>query len=76
MDLIQALKKVEEKDRRKQQLLGQKSMLVDSLKSLGFKNIGEAKKFSHKLSREVDKMKEQYEQEEAEFIEQFGHLLS
>lgn len=75
MNLIQAIKKVEEKDKKRNQLLGQKSMLVENLKELGFKTLGEAKKSEQKFKDEVVKMETHYAEGEAKFKEQFSHLL-
>ncbi|MHA1739233.1 MAG: hypothetical protein ACTSWD_11655 [Candidatus Heimdallarchaeota archaeon] len=76
MDLIQAIKQVEAKDKKRNQLLGQKSMLSDSLKELGFKNINEAKKASTKLKSEIAKMEEHYITGIEKFKKQFSHLLN
>ena len=76
MDLIQAIRKIENKDRERNQRLGQKSMLVEELRALGFKNIEGAEKQGTKLTNEISKMDTQYENGEKEFKKQFGHLLT
>jgi len=75
MDLIQAKKKVEAKDKERNKLLGQKEMLMDGLKELGFKTIDEAKKTSKSLKKTVDKMNTHYDKGVSKFKTQFGHLL-
>jgi len=75
MDLIKAIKQVETKDKERNQLLGKKSMLVDSLKELGYKNIEQAKVASEKIEKEVAKMAKHYDEGETKFKTQFAHLL-
>lgn len=75
MDLIQLKKKVQEKDNSRNKLLGQKSMLVDNLKKLGFKTLGEAKKESHKIKNKLKKMDSHYKEGVEKFKKDFGHLL-
>lgn len=75
MDLIQAIKKVETKDRERNKLLGQKELLMEGLKDLGFKDVKEAKDVSLKLVQEVSKMNTHYGNGEAKFKKDFGHLL-
>lgn len=75
MDLIQMTKKVKDKEKNRNKLLGQKEMLMEGLKDLGFKSIGEAKKASTKLTNEVAKMKAHYNTGEEKFKTDFGHLL-
>ncbi len=76
MDLIQLKKKVQEKDNARNKLLGQKSMLVDNLKKLGFKTLGEAKKESENLKTKLDKMNTHYMSGVEKFKKEFSHLLS
>lgn len=76
MDLIQLKKKVQEKDNARNKLLGQKSMLVDNLKKLGFKTLGEAKKESTSLKNKLGKMDTKYKEGVEKFKESFGHLLT
>ena len=75
MDLIQAIKKVESKDKERNKLLGQREMLMQSLSDLGFENLVHAVKESNKLKDEVEKMNKHYIKGENMFKENFGHLL-
>ncbi|MHA1658067.1 MAG: hypothetical protein ACTSUT_02955 [Promethearchaeota archaeon] len=75
MNLIQAIQKVEAKDRERNQLLGKKSMLIEQLKNLGFKNLGDAKKEFYKLKKDIEKLNIQYLGDEKKFKEEFEHLL-
>jgi len=75
MNLIQMTKLVQEKDNARNKLLGQKSMLVDNLKKLGFKNLGEAKKERTKLKNTLLKMNKLYTKGVEKFKTDFGHLL-
>jgi len=74
VNLIEAQRKVEEKDKERNKLLGEKGVFVDNLKKLGFKTIGEAKKQKTALINETTKMKKHYQNGEAKFINKFGHL--
>ncbi|MDP8268293.1 MAG: hypothetical protein P9L97_06140 [Candidatus Tenebribacter davisii] len=76
MDLIQAIKKVESKDKERNKLLGQREMLMQSLNDLGYENIVQAVKISTELKDEVQKMNVHYQKGEDKFKEQFGHLLN
>jgi hypothetical protein len=75
MDLIQATKILKEKERKREQLLGQKSMLVDRLKEMGFNTIKEAKDELAEKEKKLQKMKKKYKEGEERFITKFAHLL-
>ena len=75
MNLLQITKVLKEKEKSRNKLLGQKEMLMDSLKKLGFKNLGQAKKESHKLKNQLIKMKAQYTDGEEKFKNKYAHLL-
>lgn len=75
MNLIEVQRKVEQKDKKRSKLLGQKEMLMEGLKDLGFKNIGEAKKEGTAIKNEVVKMEKHYKNGEAKFQNKYGHLL-
>ncbi len=75
MNLIEIQRKVEQKDKERNKLLGQKSMLVDNLKKLGFKNLGEAKKRLTAMTRELEKMDKDYQAEMNKFKTKYEHLL-
>jgi hypothetical protein len=75
MNLIQMTKVVNDKAKNRDKLLGQKEMLMEGLKDLGFKNMGEAKKTRTKLTNELTKMNDHYEKGEKTFKTKFEHLL-
>ena len=75
MDLIQMKKMVKDKAKNRDKLLGQKEMLTESLKKLGFKSISEAKKAKTKLHRELTKMEAHYEKGKDTFVDKYEHLL-
>ena len=75
MDLIQATKILKNKERKREQLLGQKSMLVGQLKEMGFTNIKEAKQELAEKEKELKKMKNSYTKGEERFKSKFAHLL-
>ncbi len=75
MNLIQMTKIVNDKEKNRNKLIGQKEMLMEGLKKLGFKNLGEAKKARTKLQNELAKMDEHYAKGKATFIDKFEHLL-
>lgn len=75
MDLIQAQKTVEQKDKNRSKLLGQKELLMEGLKDLGFKSINEAKKVGIAIKNEVAKMEKHHENGEVKFKNKYAHLL-
>jgi len=75
MNLIQMTKMVNDKAKNRDKLLGQKEMLMESLKKLGFKSISEGKKSKTKLTSELAKMEESYAKGEKTFKTKFEHLL-
>jgi len=75
MNLIQMTKVVKQKEKNRDKLLGQKEMLMKSLKGLGFKNLGEAKKQRTKLKGTLEKMNTHYKNGEVKFKKEFEHLL-
>jgi len=75
MDLIQLKNKVQEKDNARNKLLGQKSMLVDNLKNLGFDTLADAKTEIVKLEKELAKMNKHYNSGVEEFKKKYAHLL-
>lgn len=75
MNLIEAQKIVEQKDKNRSKLLGQKEMLMEGLKDLGFKNMGEAKKTRTAIKDEVIKMEKHYKSGETKFKNEYAHLL-
>ena len=75
MNLIQATKLVKEKEKNRDKLVGQKEMLMKSLKTLGFKSIGEAKKARTQKKNKLVKMNTHYCKGEEAFKKRFEHLL-
>ena len=75
MNLIEIQKKVKQKDKERNKLLGQKSMLIDNLQKLGFKNLGEAKKKLTTLTNEINRMEKNYQADVNKFKTKYEHLL-
>ena len=75
MDLIQAAKILKKKERERDQLLGQKNMLINDLKEMGFSNIKEAEKELEEKNKELKKMQSSYKKGEERFISKFKDLL-
>lgn len=75
MDLIQAETVLNNKDKKRQQLLGKKEALLDSLKKLGFTSISKAKNASIDLGKEILKMENHFDIGVTKFKTDFGHLL-
>lgn len=76
MNLIQATRKVKEKDKLRNKLIGQKELLMNGLADLGFKTEKEAEKASKVLETTVGKMKIHQTKGEARFMKDFAHLLT
>lgn len=75
MDLIQIAKNLKEKEKRRDQLLGQKSMLLENLKEVGFESLKQAKKTLLLKEQELEKLKKHYKEGEELFITKFKSLL-
>jgi len=75
LNLIEIQKKVKQKDKERNKLLGQKSMLIDNLQKLGFKNLGEAKKKLTTLTNEINRMEKNYQADVNKFKTKYEHLL-
>lgn len=75
MDLIRLKKKVEQKDKERSKLLGQKELLTKRLVELGFQFTSEAEKAEKLLGKEITKMEEHYNEGVAKFKNKFAHLL-
>lgn len=75
MNLIEAQRTVEKLDKNRSKLLGQKEMLMEGLKDLGFKNIEEAKKVIIGIKDEIIKMEKHYKDGEIKFKNEYAHLL-
>ncbi len=76
MNLIQMNKKVQEKENKRQKLIGQKEMKLNELKKLGFKGVEAADKAGRDLRKSLLKMNTHYENGVDKFKELFGHLLT
>jgi len=76
MNLIQATKIVNDKTKNRDKLLGQKEMLMASLKKLGFISTDDAQKERTKLQKELDKLNAHYAKGEKTFKTKFEHLLT
>jgi len=76
MDLIQMTQIVNENDKNRSKLLGQKEMLMKGLNDIGFKTVKAAKNESAKLKKQTIKMKTSYDKGEEKFKTDFAHLLT
>ena len=75
MNLIQITSILKEKEKNRNKLIGQKEMLMESLKDLGFKSIEDAMKVRDNMIKEVKKMEDHFQKGEEKFKSDFGHLL-
>jgi len=75
MNLIQIKQKIQDAEQEYNQLLGQKSMLVESLKKLGFNSLEAAKKEKKKMKLKLQKMEKYYDAGVDKFKKQYEHLL-
>lgn len=76
MNLIEIKKQLEKKNQKRNQLLGQKEMLMETLKEKGFKSIKEAKQNITKLEKKKEKLKQTYQDSIDDFIEKYKDLLN
>ena len=75
MNLIQMTKVLKDKEANRNKLVGQREMLMKTLKKLGFKNLGGAKKKRTQLKNSLAKMDSHYDKGVEKFKTDFGHLL-
>jgi len=66
---------LEKKNQERNKLQGQKEMLLESLKELGFNTTKEAEKEITKLSAKIEKMKSKYQEGVEIFIKKYKDLL-
>jgi hypothetical protein len=66
---------LEKKNQERNKLQGQKEMLLESLKELGFNTTKEAEKEITKLSTKIEKMKAKYQEGVEIFIKKYKDLL-
>jgi len=76
MNLIEAKRILEEKDRTRNQLIGQKTQIDSSLNSLGYKNVEEAEKDRIKIEKEILKLDAEYSSKTSEFMQKYTELLN
>jgi hypothetical protein len=74
-DLTRVKNQLEKKNQEKNKLIGQKEMLLESLKDIGFNTPTEAEKEITKLSTKIEKMKEKYQEGIEIFIKKYKDLL-
>ena len=75
MDLVEIRKKVEEKDRKRQQLIGQKEQIEKDLKEFGFDSLEEAESQLIIEEKELEAQQKNYDKGVSVFIEKFSKLL-
>lgn len=76
MSDIQSIKrKLEQKNQERNKLLGQKEMILNSLKELGFDTPKQAEIELKKLTKKIDKLKEKQQEGIELFVKKYGDLL-
>lgn len=75
MNLIQLKEKIETKDRKRNQFIGQKNALIENLKNLGVSSLQEGKTETEKKEKELQKLKIKYQENKQKFLEDFKELL-
>lgn len=76
MNLIEVKKQLEKKNQKRNQLLGQKEMLMETLKEKGFTSIKEAKQNITKLKKRKEKLEQKYKDSVANFTTEYKDLLN
>jgi regulator of replication initiation timing len=74
-DIKRIKDQLEKKNQERSKLQGQKEMLLESLKELGFSTTKEAEKEITKLSTKIEKMKAKYQEGVEIFIKKYKDLL-
>ena len=79
MDNENELKRIkdhlEKKNQEKNRLLGQKEMLMNSLKELGFNSIKDAEVELEKLTKKIESEKTKYQEGKELFISKYKDLI-
>jgi pyridoxal biosynthesis lyase PdxS len=75
MNLIQTKTKLEELDKNRNKILGQKEMAMKSLHDFGFNSITEATRHIKKLETEIDELRSRYEKGCESFTKKYKDLL-
>ena len=75
IDLVQMKNEIEKKKSKRDKLLGQKDLLLDSLKELGFKTVVSADKAINKMEKEIIKMENNLTKDTEDFEEKYEDLL-
>lgn len=76
MNLIEVKKQLEKKNQKRNQLLGQKEMLMETLKEKGFTSIKEAKQNIKKLEKKKEQLEQKYKDSIANFTTEYKDLLN
>lgn len=76
MNLIEVKKQLEKKNQKRNQLLGQKEMLMETLKEKGFTSTKEAKQNITKLKKRKEKLEQKYKDSVANFTTEYKDLLN
>lgn len=75
MDLVNAKAILEEKNTRRNRLLGQKEMLLDNLKKIGYKDIKQAEEALKEQKDKISGMRKHYQDGVNKFKQKYGELL-
>ena len=75
MDLMQIKKTLETKKSDRDKLLGQRDMLMEKLKKMGFNTVNEASRSLAELQDGLDKIEKTFEEQTTSFKEKYKDLL-
>jgi pyridoxal biosynthesis lyase PdxS len=75
MNLAEVQKLLDTKNKKRNQFIGQKEMLMETLKESGFSSIKEAKKEIKNLNQKITKLQEKYQEKEKSFKEKYEDLI-
>lgn len=75
MNLIEVQNLLDSKNKKRNQLIGQKEMLLETLKESGFNSTKEAKKEIQKLNQKEKKLQKTYQEKEKIFKEKYEDLI-
>ena len=76
INLSEVKAKLEAKERVRQQIIGQREMLMDNMKNAGFETFEEVEIALENLQKEYGAMSQKYEEGVALFMEKYKGLLS
>jgi len=76
LNLIDLKKKIIEKDKHKNIIIGKRDMLMENLTELGYKNLDQSLKALENMKKELTELQLKYDDGLLKFNKKYRHLLT